>query len=86
MTGWLNEAGKDLFLPAEEREFSHSQLRTADSLIATLRTHSQFLIMDPAEREAVLARVRDYLAATPETRSGEFSLLLVTLALRAVRR
>ncbi len=85
MTGWLNQAGQQQFLPAEEAEFDHSQTQTADSLIATLRTHSMFLIMEPAEREAVLARVRDYLAATPQTSSGEFAVPLRTLVIRAVR-
>ncbi len=75
-----------MYRPAEVSEFAHSQVRTADSLIATLYTHSMFLIMEPAEREAVLTHVRDYLAATRQTASGEFILPLVTLALRAVRR
>jgi SAM-dependent methyltransferase len=86
LSGWLTQAGGGLFWPAESREFSHSQVRTADTLIATLRTHSMFLIMEPADRDALLARVREYLAATPETADGEFDLPLITLALRAVRR
>ena len=51
-----------------------------------MRTHSMFLIMEPAEREAVLSSVRDYLAATPQTASGEFSLPIWTIALRSVKR
>jgi SAM-dependent methyltransferase len=85
MAGWLNQAGKGLFRRAEEEEFTHSQSRTADSLVATLATHSAFLIMEPAEREAALGHVRDYLAETPETASGEFRLPMTTLAIRAVR-
>jgi SAM-dependent methyltransferase len=81
----LRKAG-ELFWPPEEQEFAHSQLRTADSMIATLSTHSMFLVMEPPEREAVLEQVRDFLAATPETASGEFSLPMLTLALRSVRR
>lgn len=83
---WLNEKGRTMFLPGEEAEFSHEQRRSADSLVATLSTHSAFLIMEPAEREAALEQVRDFLAATPETASGEFSLPMITLVTRAVRR
>jgi SAM-dependent methyltransferase len=83
---WITEVGKQFFAPAEESTFKHSHIRTAESMVETLCTHSLFLIMDDAEREATLADVREFLAATPETASGEFSLPLVTLALRAVRR
>ncbi|HEX9623719.1 MAG TPA: class I SAM-dependent methyltransferase [Streptosporangiaceae bacterium] len=86
MSDWLGSAGKRLFWPTEDAEFTHSHIRTAESMIATLRTHSAFLIMTPEDREAALASVRRYLDSTPETSSGEFSLPLVTLALRAVRR
>lgn len=86
MNDWLGSAGKRLFLPPEEAEFAHSHVRTPESMIATLRTHSAFLIMSPQEREAALAGVRRYLDTTPETASGEFALPLITLALRAVRR
>ncbi len=82
---WLGQAGKELFWPPEGSEYDHGQRQTADSLIATLRTHSAFLIMEPGEREAALAEVRNYLAATPQTATGEFTLPMRTLALRAVR-
>jgi ubiquinone/menaquinone biosynthesis C-methylase UbiE len=85
-TAWLTEVGKQLFSPAEERIFRHSQIRTAESMVETLGTHSVYLIMEDAEREATLADVREFLATTPETASGEFALPLLTLALRAVRR
>jgi hypothetical protein len=45
-----------------------------------------FLVMEPAEREAVLARVRAYLAATRQTASGEFTLPIWTIAQRTIRR
>ncbi len=61
-------------------------MRTADSLIETMRTHSMFLIMEPPEREAVLDAVADYLAATPQTATGEFTFPLWTLTQRTVRR
>jgi len=82
---WL-AGGEHLFWPAERREFSHTHMRTAESMVQTLATHSLFLIMEDAERDVVLTDVRDFLAATPETASGEFALPLITLTLRAVRR
>jgi len=86
ISAWLHDAGRGLFSPPEGSGFEHTQLRTADSLIATMRTHSMFLIMEPAEREAVLSSVSDYLAATPQTASGEFSMPIWTIALRSVKR
>lgn len=83
---WLTEVGKQLFWPAEQAEFTHSHIRTAESMVETLRTHSLFLIMAEPDREAALGDVREFLAATPQTASGEFALPLVTLALRAIRR
>jgi SAM-dependent methyltransferase len=83
---WLRGPGSALFGPPEAAGFEHGQARTAASLIATMRTHSMFLVMEPAEREAVLARVRAYLAATPQTASGEFTLPIWTIAQRTVRR
>jgi hypothetical protein len=44
------------------------------------------LVMDEAERVRALAAIRDFLHRQPETSAGEFSLPLVTVALRAVRR
>ncbi len=86
IASWLRTPGRALFGPPEFTLFDHAQARTADSLVETLRTHSMFLIMQPAEREAVLAQVRDFLAATPQTATGEFSLPLCTLTMRTVRR
>ncbi|MHB1596134.1 MAG: class I SAM-dependent methyltransferase [Streptosporangiaceae bacterium] len=86
ITSWLRAAGTLTFGAAERGQFPHGHARTADSLIETLRTHSMFLIMDPPEREAALARVRAYLATTPQTADGEFVLPMQTIALRAVRR
>jgi SAM-dependent methyltransferase len=78
--------GTRFFLPTEHAEFPNSQLRTADSLVETVATHSKFLIMPAAERERVLTGVRDYLRSRPETGDGEFTLPMVTLAVRARRR
>jgi SAM-dependent methyltransferase len=79
-------AGSNWFAPVEEREFDNGQLRSADSLVATMATHSRLLVMDEAERARTLARVRDYLDHQPETSAGQFTLPLVTVALRAARR
>jgi SAM-dependent methyltransferase len=78
--------GTELFSPTDRAEFANPQARTVDSLIDDLRTHSAVLIMDPADRERVLGRIRDYLASRPETGSGAFALPMVTSALRSVRR
>jgi len=86
LAGRLSIAGQHLFTAPEFASFEHSHARTADSLIETLGTHSIFLIMEPEEREAKLARVREYLAATPLTAAGEFSMPIVTLAVRSARR
>lgn len=66
----------------EQAEFEHRQRRTADSLVATLATRAGMLVMPADEREARLARVRDFLAATPETADGEFDLPMLTGVLR----
>jgi SAM-dependent methyltransferase len=79
----LLEAGSKLFDAAEVGEFGHGQPRTADSLVATIATHSHLLVMAPAERASLLAQVRDFLHARPETSAGEFVLPLVTAVLRA---
>jgi hypothetical protein len=42
--------------------------------------------MDENERGALLARIRGFLDTRPETSHGEFTLPLVTMALRMVRR
>ena len=78
--------GTELFTPTDRAEFANPQARTIDSLIDDLRTHSAVLIMEPAERDGVLGRIRDYLASRPETGSGTFALPMVTSALRSVRR
>ena len=81
----LLEASAGLFGVAEEGEFEHGQVRTADSLLATIATHSHLLVMDEAERSGLLAQVQDFLRARPETSSGEFTLPIVTVVLRALR-
>ncbi len=82
----LTEAGSGLFHAPEEGEFGHGQARTADSLLATIDTHSHLLVMEETERAGLLAQVRDFLRTQPETSRGEFTLPMVTVVLRARRR
>jgi len=79
-------AGSSWFAPVEEREFGNGQLRSAGSLVAAVATHSRMLVTDEAERARTLATIRDFLHRQPETSAGEFTLPLVTVALRAARR
>ena len=79
-------AGSTWFSPVEQHEFDHGRLRSADSLVAAIATTSRILVMDEAERTRTLAAIRDFLHRQPETSAGEFTLPLVTVALRAVRR
>ena len=82
----VHQFGADLFAAAERAEFPHGQRRTARSLVATIATHSKLLVMAPAEREQLLAEVSAYLSERPQTSDGEFTLPIVTSAVRAVRR
>ena len=97
LTRWRDSAAKarqeqllgehsDLFAGAELDEFGNGQARTADSLLATIGTHSHLLVMDEAERAALLARTGDFLRSQPETAHGEFTLPMVTVVLRVRRR
>ncbi len=81
----LAATGAALFRGVAAREFRHGQRRTADSLVATIATRSAVLVMDEAERAALLARARDFLRGRPETSRGEFMLPMITATLRAVR-
>jgi SAM-dependent methyltransferase len=74
------------FGPPERAEFPHGQRRTADSLVATIATHSRLLVMPDAERARLVDQIRAYLSARPETSSGEFTLPMVTGVFRAIRR
>jgi SAM-dependent methyltransferase len=82
----LAEAGSGLFETPDIGEFEHGQRRTADSLLATVATHSNLLVMEEPDRTQLLAEVRDFLRAQPETRTGEFVLPMITAVLRATRK
>lgn len=76
----------DAYGVTERATFPHTQRRTADSLVATLGTKSHTLVVSPAERAEVLARIGAFLRSRPETSAGEFDLPLVTTVQRARRR
>lgn len=78
--------GSSWFAPVEAGEFGNEQQRNAESLVATYATTSRVIVMDEAERAATLAAIRDFLRSRPETSAGEFTVPLVTVALRARRR
>ncbi|GIH99288.1 class I SAM-dependent methyltransferase [Planobispora takensis] len=80
-TGPLEGRG---FRVVERAEFAHGQRRTAESMAATIATHSHALTLPEAERTELLARVLGYLRSTPETADGEFELPIVTVAVRAL--
>ena len=73
------------FSREESAEFPNGQRRTAESLVATISTHSKFLIMPPPEQERVTGRLRAYLQSRPETSAGEFTLPMVTIVLRTIK-
>ncbi|WP_227998516.1 class I SAM-dependent methyltransferase [Nocardia australiensis] len=73
-----------LFPEFDIARFAHSQRRTAESLTATIGTHSHTLVIPEQERVALLGRILDYLHSRPETAEGEFDLPMVTLTVRAV--
>ncbi|MFI0479916.1 class I SAM-dependent methyltransferase [Actinomadura sp. 9N215] len=77
--------GTAWFPEFERGDFPHAQRRTAESLAATIGTHSHMLVLDDAEREAAMGRLLTFLRARPETAEGEFELPIVTLAVRARR-
>ena len=82
----LAAAGSGRFEPADVAEFENGQRRTADSLLASIATHSNFLVMAEPGRARLLAEVRDFLHARPETRAGEFVFPMVTAVLRTIRK
>ncbi|AUH43804.1 class I SAM-dependent methyltransferase [Streptomyces sp. CMB-StM0423] len=72
--------------PVQRQRFPNRLRYTRDSLTAMVATHSRLLLLPEDERAQLLARVRGYLAARPETQRAEFEVPLVTLVDRAVLR
>jgi SAM-dependent methyltransferase len=73
-----------LFEEFARADSPHRQRRTAESLTATIGTHSHTLVVSPQERAEILDRVTAYLRGIPETADGEFDLPLRTLVIRTV--
>jgi SAM-dependent methyltransferase len=73
------------FGAAEQAEFRHGQLRSADTLIETLATKAGILVMSESDRSAALSPVRHFLASRSETSEGEFNLPMLTGVLRTRR-
>ena len=82
----LAATGSGLFETPELGEFENGQRRTVDSLVATIATHSNILVMAKPDRGRLLTQVRDFLHARPETAAGEFVFPMVTAVLRATRK
>ena len=82
----LAATGSGLFETPELGEFENGQRRTVDSLVATIATHSNLLVLTEPDRARLLAQVREFLYAQPETATGEFVLPMVTAVLRATRK
>ncbi|WP_375488942.1 class I SAM-dependent methyltransferase [uncultured Jatrophihabitans sp.] len=80
---YLPRGGDAWFESPQRADFAHGQQRTAESLVATLATRAGMLAMPERELRARLDRVRAYLANTPETADGEFTLPMRTGVLRA---
>ncbi|MEU1881297.1 class I SAM-dependent methyltransferase [Streptosporangium sp. NPDC020072] len=79
------ELGEPWFGPVEQAWFPHSQRRTAESMVATIATHSHVLTLPEGDRAELLGRIADYLRSTPETARGEFELPITTVVIRALR-
>ncbi|MEV5837459.1 class I SAM-dependent methyltransferase [Nocardia sp. NPDC052112] len=75
-----------LFENFERADFPHRQRRTAESLTATIGTHSHTLVIPAQARGELLERISDYLRSRPETATGEFDLPIRTEIVRAVHR
>ena len=82
----LIAAGSGLLGTPEVGEFENGQRQTVDSLLATIATHSNLLVLTEPDRARLLAQVRDFLHTQPETAAGEFVLPMVTAVLRATRK
>jgi SAM-dependent methyltransferase len=68
------------FGAVELASFPHPHRRTAETLTATIGTHSHTLVVPDDERAEVLGRVRTFLDSRPETSVGPFDYPLITLA------
>jgi hypothetical protein len=74
-----------LFTEPERAEFDNPQARTIDSMIDTIQTHSQVLVLPEDERAALMDKARELLLTTPETSAGSFIRPMITVALRVTK-
>jgi hypothetical protein len=79
-------AGSSWFAPPRSASSATGGCGAPTRLVAAIATYSRVLVMDEAERARTLATIRDFLHGQPETSAGEFTLPLVTVVLRTVRR
>jgi SAM-dependent methyltransferase len=77
--------GHPAFEEIATAEFDHRVRQTSEQVVGLVATTSSVLVLPDDERVRVLARVRGYLRARPETASGEFEVPMVTGVVRAVR-
>jgi SAM-dependent methyltransferase len=80
---WMPE--HELFTDVDSARFPHRHRRTAETLVATVGTHSHVLVIPEEERAELQARMLEFLRSRPETRGGEFDVPLVTYVKRMVR-
>ena len=74
-----------LFTDPAQADFPHTHRRTAESLVATINTHSHALVISAEERARLNERMLAFLKSNPVTANGEFTYPLVTQAKRLVR-
>jgi len=58
---WRDAFAGQPFEPLEHRVFPHEEELTADALVARITSWSQFTILPPAERDALIVELRRYL-------------------------
>ncbi|MFF2083018.1 class I SAM-dependent methyltransferase [Nocardia sp. NPDC058176] len=81
--GSIRRPTHPLLTEFEHAEFDHTHRRTAESLTATIGTHSHTVVISETQRAELLDRIHTYLSRTPETADGEFDFPLRTDVLRA---
>ncbi|MEV3950611.1 methyltransferase domain-containing protein [Streptomyces halstedii] len=77
--------GHEAYGTLESAEFPYTQQRTAESLTATLATHSPVLVLPAEEQKRVLGHIRAYLDSLPGV-DENFTVPLITAVERVVIR
>jgi ubiquinone/menaquinone biosynthesis C-methylase UbiE len=83
-----DEFGKALtrFGTLTQELFPHQVVRTVESMVSGISTYSGLLIRTPDERAAGLAEIRQFLRTNPATATGEFTVPMVTTAIKLTPR